>query len=598
MRTPLKLWWALIAGMLLWGAARGAEAGPPVMPDSRRPSVSTYDSAAAEAGVSDWGATTRSASLVHVTVRLENQRLRLLISLPPSIPAAQADTWFSSLADAMGWPGANLYSRAQAQAYLLRADVVGEGLTQNGLRLSGGFPLDVLQQQLRALTPLPALVAVRTVGDKEFSMKPKPEARTNSGGDWFHFYRLGPTAAPLAPISVQSVIPVRRLAAALTALLLWMFVPLVGCFILREHVKKLAEVEPMDRLHQYRRWLRGIMLASLAGMTVSFFTLALPLISFVPGRFSAVFPMLIWMPLLGGQLFGRLIGLPLERDAWPQRRSLPWYRMLTGELVGTAMVACIFFGIAAVTSTSRGSGLAGIPHVMLLAMGIPILSGCGFALWGWYKWNQRKKGLSAGDTEAPPEVLAAVQELTTRLEVPVERVVISPPVMTGGIVAMVVAVKDTTAVVSTELASALSPEQVAALVAATALVQPRTRRQKWQQGLLTTGMLLPVLALVPFSLLAATGSFRGFSSAMPLVMLVGPATMILSMLYTRRTRRLQEEADFRVAEATDQPRLLVDALKKQEEVTAATAGLDSRTAANSALLTQRRTRLQQRVGLD
>jgi hypothetical protein len=69
------------------------------------------------------------------------------------------------------------------------------------------------------------------------------------------------------------------------------------------------------------------------------------------------------------------------------------------------------------------------------------------------------------------------------------------------------------------------------------------------------------------------------------------------MVTGRRQQRRQEEADLRVADALGEPRRFTQALQQLEELQAAATGLDP-AATRTPAFTQRRTRLERRLGLD
>lgn len=344
-------WWLLLF-LLTTGPATAA---PPVAPDPRPLRLGGYEDAARAARLPDWGAAEENAAAPHVFLRLGSDRIALTIGLPPSVPSARADRWFAGLSDAMGWSGVDLYSAPRPGGVFLRAtlrrEIQPRGPGRNQVRLD----LGTLRARLREVTSGPVWLAVRAPGVEVTAVSPEPAARLRSGDAEFLFYRLDPASGSPALLAVEYGLPRRWLAAVAAALLLWMLFPLAGLFVAREHLRRQRGADPKERLRAYRRWQRGLLFATLLGMNGTFLLLGpLEVLYLLGGAGAALIPLAFLVPLSGYTLAGRLIGLPLEREAWPQRQGLPWYRAAAGELTGSVLM--LLFPLLLFWISTRASG--------------------------------------------------------------------------------------------------------------------------------------------------------------------------------------------------------------------------------------------------
>jgi hypothetical protein len=274
---------------------------------------------------------------------------------------------------------------------------------------------------------------------------------------------------------------------------------------------------------------------------------------------------------------------------------LPWYRIVSVELgisaVILVMVLTTSLSMPALMRSGRAAGSSGF---FVLPMLLPLSFGLGAVIWGSVTTYRRKKGTLPNETDAPEELTAQIRELTTRLGCSVERVRLMA--QRSGLLAGSVTILGNLAVVGKEIPENLAPDQVAALVAAAALAQPRSRRDRWISGSITTAMLLPPLVIVGMVFLSPGGA-SGNRAFLPVLVLLGPFTMVFSMGYQRRIQKRQEQADLQAAESLTEPRRFLLALRQLEELQIASGGLDP-TAARNATLFQRRTRLERRLGLE
>jgi len=594
---PVSL--ALVLGALLGPLGSPAHSAPAVQRETRTMASDPYPDAAKELGFKEWGDTTNNTQVTHVTARLDSERLRVTIVLPPTTPLTQAEPWLQTLSDAMGWQDVGLRANPQPEGLFLRADVRkqvhGSGFGKSEVRLDPA----VLVTELRKLTPNPALLGIRVVGAELQSASVPPAVSGRSNGHHFLFYRLRGPTRPTAPLAIAYGVPRRWFAAALVGLLLWLLFPPAALFAVRTYLLGQPEADAKQRLALYRRWQRGVLVVP---MVVAFSALIFSRFSFLTyfgTAFAFAMPMAIFLPSMLFALVGRLIGMPLERAAWPQRAELPWYRVAGVELGISAMVL-VMVAISSVSmpalmrAGSSAAGGSGSSRFFVLPMLIPLVFSLGAAIWGAVLTYRRKKGALPNETEASVELTTPVRELTTRLGCPVERVRLVAE--RGGLMAGSISILGDLAVVGREITDSLAADQVAALIAATALAQPRTRVDKCIHWGFTAGMILPALVIVGVTFLTP-GGLSGSRTMLPLLVLLGPLIMVGSMLTQRRTLKRQEQADLLAAESLAEPHRFLQALRQLEELQIAAGGLDP-TTARSAVVFQRRTRLERRLGLE
>lgn len=589
-------WLAILLGVFLASWCGAACSAPLVQRESRPISRDPYPAAAAALGFAEWGDTTRNEQVVHVTARLDSERVRWLIVLPSTTSVDTAESWLEELAAAMGWQEVDLRSNMQPDGLFLRADV-RKSVRQPRFGASEvRLEVKTLTAELRKLTPKPVLLGIRVVGAELQSASVPAVASGPAQGHHFLFYRLGGTAPVSGPLTLTYGIPQRWLAAGAVGFILWLLFPVVALFAVRGYLLTQSEVEARQRLAQYRRWQRGVLVVPTLLVVGALILSRFSLVSYFGTAFAFAVPLVIVLPSTAFALMARLIGMPLERAAWPQRADLPWYRLAGMELGISALILVMVVG----TSTSMsavmrpGSGGPGSTRFFVLPMLLPLLVGVGALVWGAITSQRRKNGTLSNETEAPEDLRVAVEELTTRLGCPVDRVRIIT--QRGGTMAGHMTVQGSLAVVGREVSESLAPDQVAALIAAAALAQPRTPADRWLTWGLSAGMMLPALALLGWMTWNSGGSSAN-RPPLALMVLLAPLTMITSMVAQRRNQKRQEAADLQAAEASSDSRRFLDALRQLEELQLAAGGLDP-TTARTAVIYQRRTRLERRLGLE
>lgn len=545
----------------------------------------------------EWGQSASNGSVLHVLLRLQGGQATLSVLLPPSTSHAAAGQWLESLSTELAWPGAQLAMSTQPEALSLRIEsdraVTSRGFGQSRATLN----LEVLEKHLRTWK-IPALLAVRCYGADQLTPSLPAASSPVEGRSRFLFYRLG--AAPSGTLVLDYGVNRRWLAAILSSLLLWLVFPAAGLVVVRKYLLGRRDVEPRERLRIYRKWQRGIGLTGSIGPFLTFVPLGLGRTVFLlgsAGNPALLLPVLWIWPLLGWGLTGRLVGLPIEREAFPQRKELPWYRAASTELVSTAVTGTS--GLIAIwfvvwTRTSGGASpmpsfwaLSVAPALAVILFFLAVAATTGVMVW------RRKRGTPLTRPDAPTTISEPVRELSSRLDCPLERVVVRKS--RGGYDTLSVTVTGKSVVVTDAVAKLLDPGQVAALAVAAALAQPHTPREKW----ITNGLL--ACSALPFLILAGMGLRaivvgRPPSGMLNAILLFNIAPMFVGQLMGRRTRRRSEDADARVAEALPEPRRFLEALKAIEEELQADAGSGT-ASAGARLYAQRRRNLERRLGL-
>jgi hypothetical protein len=553
-----------------------------------------YADTASELGFPEWGKTTTNEQVVHVTARFDAERIRVVVMLPPATPLTIAEPWLQSLADAMGWQNVDLRSNPQPESLLLRADV-RKSVRRSGFGASEArLDLARLTTELRKLTPQPALLGVRIVGAELQSVSVPAAAAGRSDGNHYLFYRLNGANPPAGPLTVVYGIPRRWLAAGATGLLLWLLFPVAALFAVRAYLLGLNEIEAKQRLALYRRWQRGVLVVPTVVAVGALILSRFSFLTYFGTAFAFAVPLAIVLPSTAFALAARLIGMPLERAAWPQRAELPWYRIVSVELGISAVILVMVVGTSvSMPALFRTGPASRTGSFFILPMLFPLLFGLGALAWGAITTHRRKKGTLPNEIEAPEELTATVRELTARLDCPIDRVRLVT--RRDGLMAGNVAVLGDLAVLGQEITETLEPDQVAALIAAAALAQPRTRTDRWVNWGLTAGLMLPALGLLGWMAFSPGGTAN--RALLPVMVLLGPFTIVTSMANQRRTQKRQEQADLQAAESLSEPHRFLQALRQLEELQVAAGGLDSTTARN-AVVFQRRTRLERRLGLE
>lgn len=593
----------IVAVMLCLLGAPGASAQPPVLWDNRSAEVGHYDRAALRLRFRDWGTGYQNSRRVHVFLRLSQAETILTVAVPPGTSPADAEKWFLELIDALKWKPRSLHASDTPTGIYLR--VVAPGLVQeNGLyRRQVPLDLDKLREQLPRITPLPVNLAVRAAMGAEF-ITPGPAVQGISGQGYYGFYRL--TNAPAGTrLRMRYGSTQRWMLALNTAAVIWFFLPMAALLAARRHLARRPGVTPeapRERLQDYRRWQRGILLTGMLGGGTTLAILGFTRVVQVTFRVhpSAILFLFI-VPFAWLLILGRLVGLPLEREAYPIRKNLPWYRAALGELIAAAALLVLptvfvlldrlqgtFTPLATPSWLSPRVATAGVVGLIGLLV-------AAIQAWSSKKWQRRKEGTSR-EALAPEAVVSAVRELTERLACPVERIYMLPKSAMFGQLA--VQANDRAAIVAQELVEQMRPEQVAGLIASAALtlrVAPRDRRI--DQVLIGLTMLPIGLLALMFAVPALTGiRFPGWM--MPLLMLSAMSTSIFSIALARRTQKRNEDADLAVADACEAPRLYLNTLRDLEELQVASSGMDPAAAGKNPVLTRRRVRLQERLGLD
>jgi hypothetical protein len=595
---------ALLLGAFLGPLGAPARSAPPVQRDSRPLNSDPYPDAARKLGFREWGDTRSSAQVTHVTARLDSERLRVTIALPPNLSVAGAETWLQSLSDAMGWQNVELHANPQPDSLLLRADVRSQVRSLGFGRSEAQLDPALLAAELRKLTPNPALLGIRVVGAELYSVNAPPAVSGRSGSEQFLFYRLSSPMQPAAPLTLAYGIPRRWLAAALVGLLLWLLFPPAALFAVRTYLMGQPEVDAKQRLALYRRWQRGVLVVPMLVLVGALVLSRFSFLTYFGTAFAFATPLAIVLPSTTFALLARLIGMPLERAAWPPRAELPWYRIASVELSLSAliltMVVCssvtmpAFMRAVSTGAGGRNNGGAVSSRFIILPMLLPLGFVLVAAIRGRVTAYRRKKGTLPNEEDAPQELAGPIRELTARLGCPVERVRLVA--QRGGTLAGNVSILGDLALLGKEITESLAVDQVAALVAAAALAQPRTRKDKWLQWSFTAAMLTPAVAIMGV-LAFNPGGISANRALLPFTVLIGPLTMVGAMVTQRRTQKRQEQADLLAAESLTEPQRFLQALRQLEELQVAAGGLDP-TAARNAAVFQRRTRLERRLGLE
>ncbi len=610
MRLLSIMWPVIVVLLVLLGPGPGV-AAPPVQPESRVLRLAHYDGAARRLGMRDWGTGYDNRQAIHVFLRISERTSILTVGLPPETPRARGERWFRELIDAFKWPGAVLSSNQQPGGLYLHARISGLVRKRDWNRPQSVLNLKVLRTYLARLTPAPAILVVRASGDTAF-VSPVPEhqgevgtARFLAPEERYAFFRLSSPGAA-SRLTLKYGASTRWQTALGAAAGIWLLLPLAALLAARDQLRRRplkGEEADRDRLREYRRWHRGILVTTVAGGVTTLFVLGFVRVVMLFGRLPP--PMLILVftvPIAWLLVLGRLIGLPLERRAYPIRASLPWYRAATGELVGASalLLLPLFFTALELAGNVRAAMAfpAWLSPVSAAAFTLGMLAlGVGGAIaWSREKWRRRKTGHSR-EPQVPEDVRAAIHELTARLECPVSRCYVMPTRKSvSGVLA--VAVQDDAALVTQDLVEQLRAEQVASLVAAVALTQRISRRDRVIDGLLNSAPALPMLLLVAFMGSLVLGNGRPAGWLMPILMISAMSTGLVAMVSARRTQQRIENADVVVADSFDPPRRFLDTLRQLEELQAATTGMDPGAIENHPVFSRRRTRLQERLGLD
>lgn len=585
--------WRRTAGFLglLFATATPVAAAPPtVQPETRSVNPGVYDRAAAEVGLAEWGTAEQCGQVVHVIARYDSGRARLSVGLPPDTNPTAANAWLQGLTTLLGWSDVSLYSNRQPGALYLRIDAPKQVRRAGFGGSRANLDLPLLAEHLRSITNRPAVLAVRFSGAQVLRVSPAPAFRHRGKPDEVLFYRLQP-AAGLRPMSVDFGVPTRWLAAMAVGFVVWLLFPVVALFAARAHIQGQERVDPVQRVVLFSRWRRGIFFVPLLSAFGMVLMVRGSFLMYLGMSLTYLIPIAMFLPTLLFSLAARLIGMPLERAAWPDREALPWFRAASKELRLLGLVLTVGLASYLIATFRIGGGARGAAFPMAM-VAVPMLFALGVGLWTAAVNVRRKKGAMTSEPDAPAELTAAVRALTQGLEQPITRVQISKA--RDGLMAGAVVVLGDLAVVGSELTEALDTEQLAAYITASVLAQPRTRADKWIQtgagwvmGLAALGTV--VWALVSFS----SANKRGF---LPAMLVSQPVFIIGSMVVAHRAQKRVQAADFQVAEGMGEPRRFIETLKKVEELQLSTSGMDP--SARNLPMAQRRQRLERKLGLE
>lgn len=577
-----------------------AIAAPSVSPLPRPPQIGAYDAAARQLGVQEWGSARQSAGLTHVLLRLDGRRAILTVALPASTSPTTADRWLQGVSDELGWADVDLYSSSQPGGVFVQIRAAEVGRMTSPGRRRFDLPAGLLQKRIAALARGPVWLAVRSAAPEVGTAVLIPAARGRFGGSEYLFYRLDRVSAPA--ISIEYGVSRRWMAAAVTTLLLWLIFPVFALFGAREHLRRQSRVPAMDRLRAFRRWQFGISTVWVFGLIGVPFLLGLEQLTYIsgsggPGNVFRTPPLFFVYLVFGGlSLPARLIGLPLEREARPEHREIPWYRLARGEMILTAAFVAIIVLVNTLTAflSSRPTALGGSTVAAGIG-GVALLIGAGL-LWEARVWRDRKQGKRPNEPDAPEPLTGAVREFTTVLGAPVQRTLLLPAKASASLLPIIM-VRNGVAVVSEAVVRELDAEQVGALIAAQSLALPRTRKDRLAQWALAASGLGLALGLAPALLMTSGGNSRAAAGPLLGVLMVGtPLVLTALFAFARGVQRRQQEADFRVAEALPEPRRFMDALRKVAEMQFTAQSL--RANMQDPSRNERLVQLQRRLGLD
>jgi hypothetical protein len=601
MRLSRSVAVGVVAGLAALFPAREASAAPPasagapvVTRETRPPRVDYYDDAARRLNIQEWGSAEQNDRAVHVLLRLQRRRAVVSIALPPGTPVDPAERWLADLSREMGW-NAQLSSNVQPGGVFLRAalDKVGHpaGPGQNQVELD----VPTLRARIAELTPVPVWLGVRTGGAAIVSATP-PAAKGESDGNDFLFYRLD--TAPAVLLTVRYGLSPRWMAAALSFLVLWLLFPPLVLSAGREHLRRQSRADPKERLRAYRRLTQGVGIITPFGFVAFLYLFKMERLGYLLGDerlLMRLLPLIALFTFAGIIRPGRLIGLPLERDAYPERARQPWYRLLATDLISTGVVlAVIAVGVGLSTFAGGAGGVfpSAVRPLLLAVIIVPMLVSTVGVVIGTVAWRRRLRGVTT-EPEAPEAVATAVRLLTADVGCPVERVLTVAGKL--GTPNYAILRREHVVVIGKDLVEALEPDQVAALTAAQALAEDAARPDPIVRYGLWVFMLLPVAVGALAIQGLASGSFMRMGGPMLLVCLMMPLVLLFGTMTARRAQKRQEEADLRVADALPEPRRFLDAIRRLQELQLSAAGIE---AAADPSKNERLSRLQRRLGLE
>ncbi|HTE17270.1 MAG TPA: hypothetical protein VK689_02685 [Armatimonadota bacterium] len=427
----------------------------------------------------------------------------------------------------------------------------------------------------------------------------------------------GPVAAPASTIVSSAagfltlqLSPTFRAAVAVgLAFLLWVVFPLPVGLLCRAHLAGQSSLSPDERLRVYLRWQRRLQWAAAIGAYLTLLLLGLVLlrtgtpISSLPraGGLARI------AGLIGGPLQSlaswwlwywcgavmRFTALPLYQEANPALPDLT----LRGAVMGLGFVLAapvVVLPIHDLVATNGKASVAGY---------VPYIFGGGTALLGLFLVALLTPLLRHSVRHRPPPlpvvpddregIPASLRELGERAveerkgpEPSLAAGVNLDPKATDNALKLMRAVRE------------LDPDQQAALSASAACAMHGWKMQPMHMllGLLALGLILLVGGI---ALCFVSGSELpvAWGRLIIVVALVSAITGVLGKRMGRQLERRQDEADLLVAKAMDEPQRLLTALRRLEEIEAASWGADSPFIQNSSY-GKRRERLERRLGLD
>lgn len=587
-----------IAVLLIGSVPAGA--APPVVQISQAPVTSHYDEAARELGFPEWGEITRSDAAVHLTIRLGLRDFRMGFCIPPSVPPKQAEIWLQELSDAMGWTDVELTSSRQPYGTLLTATIHKTtrpaGLGQQQVRID----LSRVRTVLARLTTLPLQIAVRTPAQELVPSNPAAAQGTWKRMRYVFFRDPGRTAKPLTLTYGMG----RRWQVALVcAWLAWALFPSLVFYAVRERLRKDMSRTPQERWQSYQRWLRPVWLATVVGTVATPFLLSLQGVALLLPIFSgspmAFFYVILLVPTSWVVMPACFIGLPLSRAVSEKLQRQKLASVIAPQVLLLVLVHAFLPLILWIQTRPPGKPTDPlswwIKWPLALLVSSPLLIGGSAWLLERRRWSIRSHSLPSGEMEAAPELTAQVRQLTARLGVPVQRVLLvakgEDERRQGA------AVKGNIATVHRELAERLTPDQVAALVVAERLAEARGWKE-WLPG--AVGVALGFLGFGSICWMVLSSTTNSFQpSTLQIAMVLGmPVGVIPLQIDTARGRVRRDRADLAAAESLADPQLFLHALQAIEAHRMEASNLDPALVTVPARFTERRRRLERKLGVE
>lgn len=571
-RAPILL----IALCLLLASRAGAAVS--FSTETRPPVVAHYDRAARDLGLRQWPPYFENRQGLHVFVHLRPDEVNLSLWLPPgSVAASRLQGQAARLAREMGWQEGEVITGSYPWGVSVRAelkDVADPGLGRRRYTVD----LDALRRWSRSLGQEPAWTGVRCDRGRILRLQPSPTAQGRVRGQDYAFY----TAPSAGALEAQYGLTDRWLTALGSWAALWVLFPTVTLLAARHHVRGLRRPEPVERLKLFRNWQGATVGATVGTALLTTVWLFMPAAGYLFGRFSPILLIVAWFGASAlVSLQGRLIGLPLEREAEPEKALGPWYRVALGQVLssiaGIAALAALlwFFTLGRTTWLWQWAGPIFIGIVVLVVLGVIVGVGINLLL-------TRRRFLK-GLEPAPEELASPTRRLGIRTGAPEVPVFLSKERFIGVSKEMLAIPKD--------VYEKLRPDQAAALGAAEALFQSRQRSDRLGR-MLTGGFVAAIVLLGMQSVVAVLTGGRPWV----LLWLVAAFVFPLGIVpVSRRWTRMREEADLEVADTFENPRDFLEALQKMEEIQS--QHLDP-AVRDSQPTSERRQRLQKRLGLD